>query len=87
MTFEQTVNITCDVRQLDMHIAALISYQKRQERNLKYDNVRIAEHKRKGETAEALKMIESKKERLGWIAEIGKEIERMRELEKQLDGE
>ena len=87
MKFEQTVNIPCDVRQLDMHISALITYKKRQERNLKYDNVRIAEHQRKGETAEALKMIESKKERMGWIAEIGKEIERMRSIEKELDGE
>ena len=87
MTFEQTVNITCDVRQLDMHIAALISYQKRQERNLITDAKRIAGHQRKGETAIALKMIESTKERKEWIAEIGKEIERMREIEKQFDGE
>lgn len=87
MTFEQAINIPCDARQLDMHIAALITYKKRQERNLNYDNVRIAEHKKNGETAEALKMIASKKERLGWIAEIGKEIERMRGLEKELDGE
>lgn len=80
MIFEETKTITLTQEQAETHIAALVTHIKRMTRKLAHNDMRIAECQADGDLAMALKISNSKQQRIQRIADTKKELERMRQI-------
>lgn len=80
MTFESMKAVTFTREQAVIHLKALAMYSNRMIRNLESTKRQLEQAKANGNYAEALRLTETVKIRLKYIASTKKEFERYREI-------